>query len=98
LKKYKGGTPVSLARNSAVAEKRERAKIPSPQPPSFLPARAFGFQNSKSGFSSKKVRILTKRYRQFTEFGFLVECCLASRFSGKFQAVLNSVRLKAGFS
>ena len=41
-----------------------------PQPPSFLPARAIGFQNSQSGFSSKKVRILTKRHRQFSEFGF----------------------------
>ena len=27
-------------------------------------------QNSQSGFSSKKVRILTKRHRQFSEFGF----------------------------
>ncbi len=27
-------------------------------------------QNSKSGFSSKKVRILSKRYRQFSKFGF----------------------------
>ena len=27
-------------------------------------------QSSQSGFSSKKVRILTKRYRQFSEFGF----------------------------
>jgi len=27
-------------------------------------------QNSQSGFSSKKVRILTKRRRQFSEFGF----------------------------
>jgi len=34
-----GGVPAKLARNSA-AEKRGRAKIPSPQPPSFLPARA----------------------------------------------------------
>ncbi|PIT89595.1 hypothetical protein COU23_03020 [Candidatus Kuenenbacteria bacterium CG10_big_fil_rev_8_21_14_0_10_36_11] len=31
--------------------------------PSFLPARAIGFQNSQSGFCSKKVRILTKRHR-----------------------------------
>ena len=30
----------SEIRNSAAAEKRGRAKIPSPQPPSFLPARA----------------------------------------------------------
>ena len=40
--------------------KRGRAKIPSPQPPSFLPARAFGFCRAKrgnqSGFCSKKVR------------------------------------------
>jgi len=35
-----GGAPALLARNSAAAEKRGRAKIPSPQPPSFLPARA----------------------------------------------------------
>jgi len=27
-------------------------------------------QSSQSGFSSKKVRILTKRYRQFSKFGF----------------------------
>src|SRR3989338_6529160 len=27
-------------------------------------------QSSQSGFSSKKVRILTKRHRQFSEFGF----------------------------
>ena len=60
----------SEIRNSAAAEKRGRAKIPSPQPPSFLPARAIGFQISKSGFSSKKVRILTKRHRQFSELGF----------------------------
>ena len=60
----------SEIRNSAAAEKRGRAKIPSPQPPSFLPARAIGFQNSQSGFSSKKVRILTKRHRQFSKFGF----------------------------
>ena len=40
--------------------KRGRAKIPSPQPPSFLPARAFSFCRAKrgnqSGFCSKKVR------------------------------------------
>ena len=30
--------------------KRGRAKIPSPHPPSFLPARAIGFQNLQSGF------------------------------------------------
>jgi len=60
----------SEIRNSVAAGKRGRAKIPSPQPPSFLPARAIGFQSSQSGFSSKKVRILTKRHRQFSEFGF----------------------------
>src|SRR3989338_4045863 len=39
-------------------------KILPPHTPSFSPPRAIGFQNSKSGFSSKKVRILTKRHRQ----------------------------------
>ena len=38
-----------------------RAEIPSPQPPSFLPARTFGFllrqrRSNQSGFCSKKVR------------------------------------------
>ena len=33
----------SEIRNSAAAEKRGRAKIHSPQPPFFLPARASGF-------------------------------------------------------
>jgi len=41
--------------------------------PLFLPAPPErNFQKSKSGFSSKKVRILTKRYRQFSKFGFWV--------------------------
>jgi len=44
--------------------KRGRAKIPSPQPPSFLPARAIGFQNSEFGFSSKKIRTSIKKHRQ----------------------------------
>ena len=30
-------------------------------------------QSSQSGFSSKKVRILTKRHRQFSEFGSVAE-------------------------
>jgi len=57
-----GGAPVSLARNSAAAEKRGRAKIPSPQPPSFLPARASGFVSAARSaaisqeFPSKNVR------------------------------------------
>ncbi len=42
-----------------------------PERKSFLLCRAKrGNQNSQSGFSSKKVRILTKRYRQFSELGF----------------------------
>src|SRR3989338_3224385 len=56
-----GGVPVKLARNSAAAEKRGRAKIPSPQPPSFLPARASDFVPAARSaatiqFLSKKVR------------------------------------------
>ena len=43
----------SEKRNSA-AEKRGRAKIPSPQPPSFLPARAIFFRNQRRDFRGKK--------------------------------------------
>jgi|BioPla2DNA2_1021312.scaffolds.fasta_scaffold09514_2 hypothetical protein len=39
--------------------------------PLFLPVPPErNFQNSQSVFSSKKVRISTKRHRQFSEFGF----------------------------
>ena len=46
--------------------------LPAPsERKNFLLCRAKrGNQNSQSGFSSKKVRILTKRHRQFSEFGF----------------------------
>jgi len=61
-----------------VAKRLLRGIFPTPlflpAPPerkSFLLCRAkCGNQNSQSGFSSKKVRILTKRCRQFSEFGF----------------------------
>jgi len=50
-----GGAPASLARNSAAAEKRGRAKIPPPQPPSFLPARAqIFFKIQRPDFREKK--------------------------------------------
>src|SRR3990167_1562236 len=40
--------------------KRGRAKIPSPQPPSFLPARAFSLaREARHQFRSKKVRTLS---------------------------------------
>jgi len=46
-------------------------KFLPPNPLPFCPPERKSFnQNSKSGFSSKKVRILTKRHRQFSEFGF----------------------------
>jgi len=45
---------MKLARNSVVAEKRGRAKIPSPQSPSFLPARAKIIKNQRPDFRGKK--------------------------------------------
>jgi len=52
----------SEIRNSAAAEKRGRAKIPSPQPPSFLPARAFSLaREACHQFCSKKVRISSNK-------------------------------------
>ena len=44
----------SEIRNSAAAEKRGRAKIPSPQPPSFLPARAKIIKIQRPDFRQKK--------------------------------------------
>ncbi len=45
----------SKIRNSTAAEKRGRAKIPSPQPPSFLPARAqIFFKIQRPDFREKK--------------------------------------------
>ena len=42
--------------------KRGRAKIPSPQPPSFLPARAFSLaREARRQFRSKKVRISSNK-------------------------------------
>jgi len=51
-----------LARNSAAAEKRGRAKIPSPRPPSFLPARAIEFQILKF-----RIRIFVKISSDFNQ-------------------------------
>jgi len=44
----------SEMRNSAAAEKRRRAKIPSPQPLSFLPARAKIIKSQRPDFRGKK--------------------------------------------
>jgi len=79
----------SKKRNSA-AEKRGRVKIPSPQPPSFLPARAKVFQKSASGFSRKKVRILFRTDSQFVKFWFPASLgasplASAKEFSSNFQ-------------
>ena len=71
----------SEIRKIAAAKKRGRGGNSFPPQPPFLPApperKSFllcrakrGNQNSQSGFSSKKVRISSKRYRQFSEFGF----------------------------
>ena len=63
-----------------------------PAPPerkSFLLCRAKrGNQNSQSGFSSKKVRILTKRYRQFTISAFCVRFASPSLRSGSAKATI----------
>jgi len=69
----------SEIRNSAAAESEGGQKFLPPNPLPFCPPERKSFcfcrakrgnQNSQSGFSSKKVRILTKRHRQFSELGF----------------------------
>ncbi len=60
----------------------------SPVPP-FLPAPPErNFQNSQSGFSSKKVRILSKRYRHFSKFGFWAIVASPSRSVSHTELVL----------
>ena len=61
----------------AAAEWRGRAKIPSPNPLPFCPPERKSFVSPREAQSKvairifvKKVRILTKRYRQFSELGF----------------------------
>ena len=61
----------SKKRNSAVAEKRGRGGNSfSPHPFFFPPRPSEVFQNSASGFSRKKVRILFKTDSQFVKFAF----------------------------
>jgi len=45
-------------------------------------------QSSQSGFSSKNVRILTKRYRQFSEFGFWAIVASPSLRSGSAETMI----------
>jgi hypothetical protein len=79
----------------------------SPQPPflpapperkSFLlcrPAEGGSNQNSQSGFSSKNVRILSKRYRQFSEFGFWAIVASPRQRRGSASAVILKGNLKS---
>jgi len=61
--------------------KRGRAKIPSPQPLSFLPARAFSLaREARHQFCSKKVRISsnkrTIKIKNFLKQKHPKNCCL----------------------
>jgi len=59
--------------------KRGRAKIPSPQPPSFLPARAFSLaREARRQFRSKKVRISSNKR---TKLDFVIFCGGKQRFA-----------------
>jgi len=52
--------------------KRGRTKIPSPQPPSFLPARAFSLaREARRQFYSKKVRISSNKRTSIKLSGIL---------------------------
>jgi len=58
----------SEIRNSA-AEKRGRAKIPSPQPPSFLPARASDFVSAARSAATSQFPPRSKKVRAFSNNG-----------------------------
>ena len=70
-----------------------------PAPPerkSFLLCRAKrGNQNSKSGFSSKKVRILSNRYRHFSKLEFWAIVASPSLCSGSASAMILKGFLKS---
>jgi len=67
-----------------------------PERKSFCSCRAKrGNQNSQSGFSSKKVRILTKRYRQFSDCDFWANVASPSLRSGSASAVILKGFLKS---
>ncbi len=74
----------SEIRNSTVAEKRGRAKIPSPRPPSFLPARAIGFQILKFRvriFGEESSNIVQETPPVFT-FCEIIRSCLGVKRLG----------------
>jgi len=60
LIKNSDGAPAPLARNSATAEKRKQAKIPSPNPFSFCPPE-------RKSFSKFSVRIFAKKSSDFVQ-------------------------------
>jgi len=67
--------------------KRGRAKIPSPQPPSFLPARAFQFCAPQ--FAGQSFRVLLKICSNFVQktppsftFSEIERCCLGAKRLG----------------
>ena len=75
--------------------KRGRAKIPSPQPPSFWPARAFWF----CARSAQSFRVLLKKCSNFVQktppsftFSEIERCCLGAKrlgmvFSRNFEGI-----------
>ncbi len=61
--------PVSLARNSAVVESEGGQKFLPPQPPSFLPARAFSF-----GFAARSAAIRNFVQKRFERRSVIAIC------------------------
>jgi len=88
--------PTKLARKIAAAKKRGRGGNSFPPNPLSLPAPPErNFQKSISGFSSKKVRILSKRYRHFTISAFCVRFASPSLRSGSASARILKGNLKS---
>jgi hypothetical protein len=83
--------------------KRGRAKIPSPQPPSFLPARAFRF----CARSAQSFRVLLKKCSNFVQktppsftFSEIERCCLGAKrlgmvFFRNFEGIFEIARQRA---
>ena len=85
--------------------KRGRAKIPSPQPPSFLPARAFQF--CAPHFAGQSFGVLLKKCSNFVQetppsftFSEIERCCLGAKrlgmvFFRNFEGIFEIARQRA---
>ena len=86
---------IAAAKKEAAKARTGKNSFP-PNPLPFCPPERKSFnQNSQSGFSSKKVRILTKRHRQFSDCDFWTIVASPRQRRGSASAVILKGFLKS---